>query len=436
MNLNKTMVGLLVLSMTCMAMASGCSEKVNNVLDEVAQTETWQESGNATGGVNSGSLGGIQQTPYEGTVVRSGESYNMGSKMAFLSSDVSATSETESSVTLTATVTPVDAPQEVSWSVEFVNAESEWATGKTVTDYVTITPSYDGSTVATVTCKQAFGEQIKIVCTSRNNIKIKAECVVDFMRAITDVSLTFGDDFPINLGGATPVQWCINPDEKAIGGEANLDYGYDEGDVYTIDEVQSWDIDLLSPCYSEGKITYTTSIPSADLSYWEWADEPIVPVFNEEMSADRNEAVYNRGNFTERFNTARVVQSNGVSSINQSIWMSELEDITSLSFDYNMLATTKMTGLGYTVQSYRNGVNSIEYFVYSPIQISTMSFESIQSYLFAESWTGNYTAMYTLRLRLGTQTGAQEFYSLLALERFVNTSTVAGIELSSSSMVF
>ncbi|MBQ4052830.1 MAG: hypothetical protein IJD33_00660, partial [Clostridia bacterium] len=129
-----------------------------------------------------------------------------------------------------------------------------------------------------------------------------------------------------------------------------------------------------------------------------------------------------------------------------SVWMSELEDITTLSFDYNMLATSKFTCIDLVEESVRVNTGStafptyenVSIYHYTPVRVSDLSFEGIQSYLFAESnsFTYDACAMYTLRLRLGTQTGAQEFYSLLALERFVNTSTVAGIELSSSSMVF
>ena len=50
----------------------------------------------------------------------------------------------ETAYTLTATITPSNATiQDVDWSVSFVNNSSAWATGKTVTDYVPVTPSGD-----------------------------------------------------------------------------------------------------------------------------------------------------------------------------------------------------------------------------------------------------------------------------------------------------
>ena len=96
------------------------------------------------------------------------------------------------SVTLTATVKPNDATNKaVDWSIAFVNPSSEWATGKTVTDYVTVTPQSDGSTTATVQCLQPFGEQIKVVVTSRSNTEAKAECSVDFVKRAIGLSINF-----------------------------------------------------------------------------------------------------------------------------------------------------------------------------------------------------------------------------------------------------
>ena len=92
----------------------------------------------------------------------------------------------ESAYTLTATITPSYAVDKtVDWSVAFVAPSSEWATGKTVTDYVTVTPTSDGALTANVECKQAFGAQIKVIVTSRQNTDAKAECILDYAQRIT-----------------------------------------------------------------------------------------------------------------------------------------------------------------------------------------------------------------------------------------------------------
>ena len=97
----------------------------------------------------------------------------------------------ESAYTLTATVTPADASNKaVDWAVSFVNSESEWAAGKTVTDYVTVTPTADGALTANVECLEAFGEQVTVTVTSRDNAEATASCTVDYAKRMTDMAVT------------------------------------------------------------------------------------------------------------------------------------------------------------------------------------------------------------------------------------------------------
>ncbi len=87
---------------------------------------------------------------------------------------------------VSATVYPTyTTDKSVDWSVEFVNPSSTWATGKTVTDYVTVSPVSDGSTEAVITCHKSFGEQIKVIVTSRVNTSASASCFVDFEKKIS-----------------------------------------------------------------------------------------------------------------------------------------------------------------------------------------------------------------------------------------------------------
>ena len=97
----------------------------------------------------------------------------------------------ESAYQLTATITPDNADDKtVDWSVSFVNPDSEWATGKTVTDYVTVTPTSDGALAANVACFQAFGEQIKVTVMSRDNPEATATCLVDYAERVAGYTLT------------------------------------------------------------------------------------------------------------------------------------------------------------------------------------------------------------------------------------------------------
>lgn len=93
------------------------------------------------------------------------------------------------SVMLEATLEPETADDKtVDWSVAFVNPSSSWAQGKRATEYVTVTPTQDGATTATVTCIEDFGAQIKVVVKSRDNENAKAECTVDFVKRIQSVA--------------------------------------------------------------------------------------------------------------------------------------------------------------------------------------------------------------------------------------------------------
>ena len=119
--------------------------------------------------------------------------YPLSSRMFFspstaLLADSTETQATEQTVKVEAEIQPYDAVnKEVDWAIAFVNPASNWASGKTVTDYVTVTSDSDGSLTATVTCLKAFGEQIKITVTSRENPNVSAVCTVDYLKKILDV---------------------------------------------------------------------------------------------------------------------------------------------------------------------------------------------------------------------------------------------------------
>ena len=135
-----------------------------------------------------------EQTQEGGAVISEGESNGiklMSAKIAredYAANGISEQAET--AYQLTATLEPNDATDKtVDWSVLFVNPSSEWATGKDVTDFVTVTPTSDGALTANVECKAAFGEQIKVTVTSRDNTAATAECVIDYAKRLTGVSV-------------------------------------------------------------------------------------------------------------------------------------------------------------------------------------------------------------------------------------------------------
>ena len=101
----------------------------------------------------------------------------------------------ESAYTLTATITPSDAGNKaVDWTVAFKNGSSTWASGKTVTDYVTVTPMSEGSLTARVECKAAFGTQIVVKATSRDNAEASATCTADYQQRLLGYGFWFGNE--------------------------------------------------------------------------------------------------------------------------------------------------------------------------------------------------------------------------------------------------
>lgn len=106
------------------------------------------------------------------------------------------------SVTIEATVSPSNVKlKSFTFAVEWVNPSSEWATGKPVSDYFTVTQNGENGLQATLQCLQPFGEQIKIVGTATDidDTSKSAECTVDFAKRIETVRV------PLNpIGSSLP----------------------------------------------------------------------------------------------------------------------------------------------------------------------------------------------------------------------------------------
>lgn len=84
--------------------------------------------------------------------------------------------------TFTATITPSNATnKELTWSLAWKNSESEWANGKNLTEYLTLSAS---GLTATLTCIQPFAEQAIITVRSNDNSDIYKNCTVDYKSKI------------------------------------------------------------------------------------------------------------------------------------------------------------------------------------------------------------------------------------------------------------
>jgi hypothetical protein len=104
---------------------------------------------------------------------------------------VSANAESARLVTASYTEGEYVSNPAVDWYVEFVNADSEWATGKKASDYVTVTPTSDGALTAVVEGLKAFGEQIRVVCKSRQTPELMNSFVCDYASLVDTLSLNF-----------------------------------------------------------------------------------------------------------------------------------------------------------------------------------------------------------------------------------------------------
>lgn len=120
---------------------------------------------------------------------------------------------------LTAMVSPSDATDtRVIYSAAWANADSEWATGKAVSDYVVLQQT-DYDLTATVECTQAFGEQVIITCQSVDTASVYATCTVDYLVKI--------------LGNTFNGQWIASAGDITCSfGSGNTTSGVVIGDLY------------------------------------------------------------------------------------------------------------------------------------------------------------------------------------------------------------
>lgn len=98
----------------------------------------------------------------------------------------------ETSYTITATILPASALQKANWSVAWKDSGSSWATGKTVTEYVTVTPSEENLLTATLSCVKAFSEQVILTASAAANTDKTATCTVDYQQRLVVNSLSLG----------------------------------------------------------------------------------------------------------------------------------------------------------------------------------------------------------------------------------------------------
>ncbi len=90
---------------------------------------------------------------------------------------------------ITATVTPENATDKsITLSLAFKNSGSEWATGKTVTDYVELsTTTVQSGVPFTLTCNEAYGESILMTATANGGENVNATLTLEYVHRYTAI---------------------------------------------------------------------------------------------------------------------------------------------------------------------------------------------------------------------------------------------------------
>lgn len=152
----------------------------------------------------------------------------------------------ETAKTVTATVLPDnDAPNTaVTWTVEWKDAEASWAKGKEVSSYVTISfddSDFQKSKTCTVSCSQAFGEQIVLKVAAKEDETKFATCNIDYVQQVKSIKAKIGD-IDVVLGGNTDVTISIRKTEGGAGGQITVTPQLSE--TYTVKNTYTTTVNL------------------------------------------------------------------------------------------------------------------------------------------------------------------------------------------------
>lgn len=131
------------------------------------------------------------------SIVFNGVTGKKTSTALYSDDDVSTVADDDGGILLQAIIKPDYAiDKSVDWSVSWAETSDsdsiKWVEGKNVSDYLSIIPNSDGSTIAKLYCTERFGAQAQITVTSRRNPNATRTCKID-MRRSYDGSLRFYD---------------------------------------------------------------------------------------------------------------------------------------------------------------------------------------------------------------------------------------------------
>ncbi|MBQ9703288.1 MAG: hypothetical protein IJV68_01950 [Clostridia bacterium] len=189
-------------------------------------------------------LMGCANTPYEdkdetidnvamgdGIYMKMDEEYKLPIYLSFSPKAMAASYTGTVFVNVSATVYPENAQnKKVDWSVEWADTTNT----ENVSNYITVTPSADGSTQATITCHKAFEGEILVTVTTREG-KHSDTCVVTFLGNPTSIEVSCDEASKLNssaigdyyaVGSGNTYTFNITPMNSFGKVGAKCDYTY------------------------------------------------------------------------------------------------------------------------------------------------------------------------------------------------------------------
>ena len=190
------------------------------------------------------SLVGCANTPYEDKdeaidsvamgddiYMKMDEEYKLPKYLSFSPQAMAASYTGTVFVNVSATVYPENAQnKKVDWSVEWADTTKT----ENVSNYITVTPSSDGSTQATITCHKAFEGEILVTVTTREG-KHSDTCIVTFEGSVAWISITTDESKLLDntnigeyyeLGAGNTYTFDITPNNYfgTVGAKCNYTY--------------------------------------------------------------------------------------------------------------------------------------------------------------------------------------------------------------------
>lgn len=184
-----------------------CTRCGKEKLDEVQKEKDPESANDKEAAVNGGGMA---------TVLPGNGIQLLAAKMPLSAAAPAAV--TENTWTLTASVNESADDKYINWSVRWKDAQNAWAKGKTVTEYVTVTPTQAGALTATVKVLKDFGAQIEVVAMSRDNSSRSATCVFDYVQKITGITF----NMPAINNDVTHFTFSIDTTAYTVASECKL----------------------------------------------------------------------------------------------------------------------------------------------------------------------------------------------------------------------